>query len=430
MNLMKNTSLFFLSFFCLMLMACGGKGNGKGEASSDATGVGNEDISLDSAAMAKLEKGPFAGIATFMEWQANYLLGKASSTGIPASEFVTAERRAIEEATASEVEAWKTGLIGRELPTDVDNDNFEGNVRITKVQSLIQDWYIGVDINTKGGEVKSAPLVFCDSNGDPLFCICTMRHSGGGMHAEWNVNQLKDPKKGTEMLAEYRILKYISKVKVVDEDDFSKYEKAANRRRAHIEKDIAKERGEGNASAQASDGQSNTEASGARATFDLYGPVASCTWQERYQTVSYAFGQDGDLTAYNGQPAAKAFTSIKRDAKGRFVKTEREDEETYTYETVEYRYDATDGRIVEISKTLSDGKQHSLFGHEPKTLFLKTNSYFEEYAEEGEEVPTRIKGTITYTVTATDNHGNWTSRSCKDNREGESWTETRTIKYY
>lgn len=415
---MKKTSLWMLALLCLLLAACGGKG-----------GESKDGAEADSTATANLVAGPLAGITDFLEKEAFILIDKDAVSPVRYQDLPGIEEEAIKEVGLDHVNSLVRTVPGEELPAEIDDDNFKGNVVITKVERIKRDWLITFGIKFADGKrTDHAYLVYCDSEGKPLLCKKAKTKAKKAILHEQYIYQLKDPNMKKDRLVSYRIWKYVRKVKVVGKEDFDKYVEEARVRSLSLQADIEKELIERDL---AKDGgkQAATEngvATGALAALDLQGPVSECKWKKRYDTQTYSFNEAGKLTAVNGTAAQKYFQEVKYDAKGRLQSTQHENTEYYTFENTDYKYDA-DGRVKAIDYGDGEGYTNSTFKRDAKGL-ITSSSYEDMHADMGDEEAEPVKGTITYKYTATDDHGNWTSRTCTDN--GESWTETRTIKYY
>lgn len=171
----------------------------------------------------------------------------------------------------------------------------------------------------------------------------------------------------------------------------------------------------------------STQAQGDRAAFDLKGKVSSCVERLDNNPTSYNFNTAGRLTRYNGKTlAAAGFKVTKRDAKGRMTEFSIAETEFYVaYYTL--KYDAN-GRVV-VEKCSCDGDDSTTtYTYDAKGRLTKetTNG---EYFEMGADVGEKYSTTVTYSYLATDAKGNWTKRR-GTRHDGETFIETRTIKYY
>lgn len=422
----RTNLLTLLTALCLALLAtsCGSKTDaGTSDADSTAT--------TDSTAMVELTPGPLADIADFMEKQAFILLDKNAVKPIRYDDLPGVEEEAIKAVGLETVNSYMFRATGEELPAEIEDDNFKGKVVIVKIDRIKRDWLVTFGIKfADEKKTDAAYLVYCDSQGQPLICKKAKTKAKKAILHEQYIYQLKDPNMKADRLCSYRMWKYVCKVKVVSKEDFAKYEEEARVRRVNMEADIEKEliardlQKDSTAKPTAESG----ETKGALAALDLQGPVSQCTWKQHYRTETYGFTQGGKLSTYGGKPAQKAFTEVEYDAKGRLEHTQLENAEYYTYENTGYAYDAN-GRVKAIDYNDGEGYTNSAFTRDAKTGFITVSTYEDRHADMGDDEAKPIKGKITYTYTATDDHGNWTKRSCSDS-DGEKWEETRTIKYY
>lgn len=169
------------------------------------------------------------------------------------------------------------------------------------------------------------------------------------------------------------------------------------------------------------------EAKGAVGAFDLRGAVASVEWKQHYETVTISFDEDGKIKTYNGKSASSAFQKMEYSSEGRLTTTEREIPDEYVSEGIQYTYSA-DGEVMSRNLGRPDGYYNSNYTRDVNTGYISVCEYEEYFPDMGEEDATPTKGKITYEYGSVDNHGNWTKRTAKDG--DETWTETRTIKYY
>lgn len=424
----RTNLLTLLTALCLALLAtsCGSKTDA-GASDADST---------TTTEKGPLKDGPLKDVMTFYEKQAEYALAyiEPGSSRLVSWSGLQKSAAAAKQAVGEErLKALETELVGIEIPTEIENDDFQGSLHIDKIYHLNDSWDFVFSISFAEGEEhnpKHAPLVFCDSNGDPIHTTHSgMRRGGNTIRTEVNFDVLRSEKNKMRDLTKCYIWKHICKVKVVTEEAYAEYEQQVKERLVEIESIVGEQliqRASQDAPGEATAAK-NGETKGALAALDLQGPVSQCTWKQHYRTETYGFTQGGKLSTYGGKPAQKAFTEVEYDAKGRLEHTQLENAEYYTYENTGYAYDAN-GRVKAIDYNDGEGYTNSAFTRDAKTGFITVSTYEDRHADMGDDEAKPIKGKITYTYTATDDHGNWTSRTCTDN--GESWTETRTIKYY
>jgi len=168
-----------------------------------------------------------------------------------------------------------------------------------------------------------------------------------------------------------------------------------------------------------------TVGKGDLAMWELTGNVRSCTWKKRFQTNTYGFNQAGKWTHFDNKALSASFTNIKRNAKGKIVSYEGgEYDGAYTEK---YTYDAT-GRVIKYEMECADGSRTYITYTYDEKGRVKSYTDVSEVWEMDAEEPDRSTTTCTYTYLQTDAKGNWTKRKGDDG--GESWIETRTIRYY
>lgn len=414
----RNTIIALMAVLALLVTSCGNK-------------TAENSDSADSTATTELAAGPLADIAGFMEKQAFILLDKNTTKPIRYEDLPGVEEEAIKSVGLEAVNSYVSRTTGEELPAEIEDDNFKGNVVIVKVDRIKRDWLITFGIKfADDKKTDAAYLVYCDSEGKPLICKKAKTKAKKAILHKQYIYQLINPESKAEHLCSYRMWKHVCKVKVVKQEDFANYEAEARVRRVNMETAIEKELIERDLKKDNSTGAAtgNGETAGALAALDLQGPVSQCTWKKQYVTETYGFTQGGKLSTYGGKEVQKAFTEINYDAKGRLQHTQLENTEYYTYENTDYTY-GSDGRLKAINYDDGEGYTKSTFTRDAKTGLITASSYEDMHADMGDEGAEPVKGKVTYTYTATDDHGNWTQRSCS-NSNGEKWTETRTIKYF
>ena len=147
--------------------------------------------------------------------------------------------------------------------------------------------------------------------------------------------------------------------------------------------------------------------------FNLRGPVESCKWKGLYDTWTLYFDSEGHWKGESGRGTFNRFGTTKRDNQGRIVELTNGDE------SLVYEYNA-DGLLKKHVAQYMDGVSESTYEYDENGDCIKEISTYGGMDMEEGEGPT----ISSYTVTARDNHGNWTER--KDQKGN---TERRTITY-
>ena len=161
--------------------------------------------------------------------------------------------------------------------------------------------------------------------------------------------------------------------------------------------------------------------------FDLKGKVHTCmVWSnaggERNKRV---FDINGKWIGYRddaGWSLWKNISGLKRDAKGRIVFYREKGENGVVPRAI--TYDAA-GRVAKVESDYSEETDYTLYYYNSKGLLVKA---VEKAVDMSEENTTVYK----YGDYEFDSHGNWTSRSCEFNVEGNSIFEvqSRALTYY
>lgn len=161
--------------------------------------------------------------------------------------------------------------------------------------------------------------------------------------------------------------------------------------------------------------------------FDLIGKVKKCKLKSRYDTTtSWEFDENGMWTKLEGKALKAELTNIKKDSEGRIVSyTQRAEEMEWS---TAYTFDKSTGRVKEqhVFGSGEDARTTITYNDAGDIVKSTENGTYEEI---GADEPENYSETITYTIEAKDEAGNWTKRKCKSSN-GESFTETRTIEYY
>lgn len=172
---------------------------------------------------------------------------------------------------------------------------------------------------------------------------------------------------------------------------------------------------------------STVSAQGDLATFDLKGKVSSCTYKNKYGTKTYVFNTAGRWLRYNGKSLAAGSITVKRNAKGKLLSYTKENVDEFTSDTYTYKYN-TAGQVISVNYSSQLDQSVTTFKYDSKGHVIKEiekGTYGEEEGYDGSQSFTSI---TSYTYLASDAKGNWTKR--KATQDGESWIETRTIKYH
>lgn len=161
--------------------------------------------------------------------------------------------------------------------------------------------------------------------------------------------------------------------------------------------------------------------------FDLVGKVKKCKLKSRYDTTtSWEFDENGMWTKLEGKALKAELTNIKKDSEGRIVSyTQRAEEMEWS---TAYTFDKSTGRVKEQHVFGSGEDARTTYTYNDAGDIVKSTENG-TYEEIGADEPDNYSETITYTIEAKDEAGNWTKRKCKSSN-GESFTETRTIEYY
>lgn len=161
--------------------------------------------------------------------------------------------------------------------------------------------------------------------------------------------------------------------------------------------------------------------------FDLVGKVKKCKLKSRYDTTtSWEFDENGMWTKLEGKALKAELTNIKKDSDGRIVSyTQRAEEMEWS---TAYTFDKSTGRVKEqhVFGSGEDARTTITYNDAGDIVKIIEKGTYEEI---GADEPENYSETITYTIEAKDEAGNWTKRKCKSSN-GESFTETRTIEYY
>lgn len=160
---------------------------------------------------------------------------------------------------------------------------------------------------------------------------------------------------------------------------------------------------------------------------DLIGKVKKCKLKSRYDTtISCEFDENGMWTKLEGKALKAELTNIKKDSEGRIVSyTQRAEEMEWS---TAYTFDKSTGRVKEQHVFGSGEDARTTYTYNDAGDIVKSTGNG-TYEEIGADEPENYNETITYTIEAKDEAGNWTKRKCKSSN-GESFTETRTIEYY
>lgn len=161
--------------------------------------------------------------------------------------------------------------------------------------------------------------------------------------------------------------------------------------------------------------------------FDLVGKVKKCKLKSRYDTTtSWEFDENGMWTKLEGKALKAELTNIKKDSNGRIIGyTQRTEEMEWS---TAYTFDKSTGRLKELHVFGSGEDARTTYTYNDAGDMVKIIEKG-TYEEIGADEPENYSETITYTIEAKDEAGNWTKRKCKSSN-GESFTETRTIEYY
>lgn len=168
-------------------------------------------------------------------------------------------------------------------------------------------------------------------------------------------------------------------------------------------------------------------AQGDLSVFQLKGKVSSCSWNKRYSTETYKFNSAGKWTGMNGNTLAAASVTVKRNSMGKILSYSYIVDELFP-NTYIYKYDSA-GKVLSVTLEEPEGGYTETYTYDKNGMITKgvcKSSYIEELGSDN-----YIEKTITYVYTylATDAKGNWTKRKVTGS-DKESWTETRTIKYF
>lgn len=161
--------------------------------------------------------------------------------------------------------------------------------------------------------------------------------------------------------------------------------------------------------------------------FDLKGKVHTCiVWSNAGGEKSKRiFDANGKWVGYRddaGWNLWKNISGLRRDAKGRIVFYREKGENGVVPRAITYD---TAGRVAKITSEHDEETDYTLYYYNSKGLLVKA---VEKAVDMSEENTTVYK----YGNYELDSHGNWTSRSCEFEIEGNSIFEsqTRHITYY
>lgn len=148
--------------------------------------------------------------------------------------------------------------------------------------------------------------------------------------------------------------------------------------------------------------------------FELKGKVKKCTWIFDGWSVVRTFDENGFWKTNDGQSLASIYASgIKRDSQKRIIKGNMDADgngETYAYNA--------DGSKKSYNYAYFDEVNNETYKYDDKGVMTSMTSG----GPDGE-------WKTTFTITKTDDHGNWTERKAKAN-DGSSSVEKRKIEYY
>ena len=163
---------------------------------------------------------------------------------------------------------------------------------------------------------------------------------------------------------------------------------------------------------------------GDRPTFNLVGNVKTCKWKnadDNGETVTYAFDEQGKLTAINGRKEA-----VSRNKQGQIERYALGENELTSFT---FTYDA-EGRVKTSEMSDADaGTDKYKYKYDAKG-FVSSRYCKGEIMEMGADEPETYEENVTYEYKATDEQGNWTKRVGHGATGRDPWTETRTIVYY
>lgn len=161
--------------------------------------------------------------------------------------------------------------------------------------------------------------------------------------------------------------------------------------------------------------------------FDLKGKVHTCVeWSNagagRNKRI---FSSNGKWIGYRddaGWNIWKNISGLRRDAKGRIVFYREKYEDSSTPRAISYD---SAGRVSKVESVYDEETDYTLYYYNSKGLLVKA---VEKAVDMWEENTTVYK----YGDYEFDSHGNWTSRSCEFEVDGNSVRETqmRNITYY
>lgn len=162
--------------------------------------------------------------------------------------------------------------------------------------------------------------------------------------------------------------------------------------------------------------------------FDLKGKVHTCVeWSNaggagRNKRI---FSSNGKWIGYRddaGWNIWKNISGLRRDAKGRIVFYREKYEDSSTPRAISYD---SAGRVSKVESVYDEETDYTLYYYNSKGLLVKA---VEKAVDMSEENTTVYK----YGDYEFDSHGNWTSRSCEFEVDGNSvWeTQMRNITYY